>query len=139
MKLYVFVLTSRVWYCYTPLLYRNIYTIRSGFQVTSLPDLLFQLNSGVHNVVEGSVIQLYCSVESTTATLSWTKNGSPVVLDVPHLHERTKNDTQTSSVLTVDAFQFSDSGTYQCHAEDGSSTESGTTVTLTGKTSYVML
>ena len=82
------------------------------------------------------MIQLYCSVESTTATLFWTKNGSQVVLDVPHLRERTTNETITISVLTVDAFQFSDSGTYQCHAEDGNSTWSGTTVTLTGKFIY---
>ena len=57
----------------------------AGLQVTSLPSVLFESNGGLHNVVEGSVIQLYCSVESTTASFSWTKDGNLVVIDVPHL------------------------------------------------------
>ena len=104
--------------------------------MTSLPSLLFESNGGVHNVAKGSVIQLYCLVDSTTATLHWTINGRPVVLDIPHLRERTLNDTDTdtiSSVLTIDAFQSSDSGTYQCHAEEGNDVWNGTALTLTGK------
>ena len=89
----------------------------SGLEVRSLPAVLFQSKGGVHNVVEGSVIQLYCSVESTTTTFSWTKDGSPVVINVPHLRERTCNDsTTTTSVLMVDNFQSRDSGMYQCLA-----------------------
>ena len=102
--------------------------------MTSLPSVLFESNGGLHNVVEGSVIQLYCSVESTTASLSWTKDGSPVVIDIPHLRERTSNDsTTTTSVLTVDNFQSSDTGTYQCSASDGVRTANGDNVTLNGK------
>ena len=110
--------------------------INLGLQlyVISLPSVLFQSNGGIHNVVEGSVIQLYCSVESTTASFSWTKDGSPVVIDVPHLRERTSNDsTTTTSVLTVDNFQSSDTGTYQCSASDGMRTGNGSSVTLNGK------
>ena len=111
-----------------------IITIHPDLQVTSLPSVLFQSNGGLHNVVEGSVIQLYCSVESTAASFSWTKNGSAVVIDVPHLRERTSNDsTTTTSVLTVDNFQSSDTGTYQCSARDGTRTGNGENVTLTGK------
>ena len=90
-------------------------------------------------MVEGSVIQLYCSVESTAASFSWTKDGSPVVIDVPHLRERTSNDrtsndsTMTTSVLTVDNFQSSDTGRYQCSASDGMRTGNGMNVTLNGK------
>ena len=102
--------------------------------VTSLPAVLMQSNGGVHNVVQGSVIQLYCSVQSTTTTFSWTKDGGPVVIDVPHLRERTCNDsTTTTSVLTVDNFQSGDNGTYQCMAEDERNTGNGTAVTLHGE------
>ena len=104
--------------------------------VTSLPAILFQSNGGVHGVVRGSVIQLYCSVQSTTATFSWTKDGGPVVIDVPHLRERTCNDsTTTTSVLTLDNFQSSDNGTYQCMAaeSDGGNTGRGDSVTLIGE------
>ena len=103
----------------------------AGLQVTSLPSVLFESNGGLHNVVEGSVIQLYCSVESTTVSFSWTKDGNPVVIDVPHLRERTTYDsTTTTSVLTVDNFQSSDTGTYQCSARDGMRTGNGETVIL---------
>ena len=79
------------------------------------------------------MIQLYCSVESTTATFSWNKDRNPVVIDVPHLRERTTNDsTTTTSVLTVDNFQSSDTGRYQCFAKDGMSTGDGQTVDLIG-------
>ena len=105
-----------------------------GLQVISLPYVLFQSNGRIHNVVEGSVIQLYCSVESTTASFSWTKDGSPVVIDVPHLRERTSNDsTTTTSVLTVDNFHSTDTGTYRCSASDGMRTGNGASVTLNGK------
>ena len=71
--------------------------------VTSLPEALFRAGGGMRNVVEGSVIQLFCSVELTTATFFWTKDGSAVVIDVPRLRERTTNEsTITTSMLTID-------------------------------------
>ena len=88
-------------------------------------------------MVQGSVIQLYCSVESPTATFSWTKDGYSVIIDVPHLRQRTCNDgSTTTSVLTIDGFQSGDNGTYQCLARDGVDSHhsgNGTVVTLTGK------
>lgn len=106
----------------------------SSLVVTSLPVILFQTNGGVHNVTEGSVVQLYCSVQSTTATFSWIKNGTPVVLDVPHLRERACTTVATSmSVLTVDNFQSGDGGTYQCMSVDGNNTGYGEMVELIGK------
>ena len=74
--------------------------------VTSLPAVLFQTNGGVHNISASSVIQLYCSVQSTTATFSWTKDGKPVVIDVPHLRERTYNNSRAATSVT-DSGQFS--------------------------------
>ena len=110
----------------------------SQLTITSLPATLFQENSGVHNVVAGSVIQLYCTVESTNVTFSWTKDGSPVVINVPHLFERTCNDsTTTRSALIIDGFQSSDNGTYQCMATDGQESGSGNTTTLTGMIVYI--
>ena len=109
----------------------TINNMRTGLQVTSLPSVLFESNGGIHNVVEGSVIQLYCSVESTTASFTWTKDGNQVLIDVPHLRERTSNDsTTTTSVLTVDNFQVNDTGTYKCSARDGMRTGNGANVTL---------
>ena len=101
--------------------------------VMSLPTVLFQTNGGIHNVTAGSVVQLYCSVLSTTTIFSWIKDGIPVVIDVPHLRERTCNDSTTAtSVLTVDNFQTSDNGIYQCMAMDGNATGEGGSIELRG-------
>ena len=101
--------------------------------VTSLPVALFQTNGGVHNIVAGSVIQLYCSVQSTTVSFSWMKDGSPVTIDVPHLRERTCNDsTNATTVLTVDNFQSGDNGIYQCMAVDGHNIGYGDRIELRG-------
>ena len=105
--------------------------------ITSLPAALFESNGGVHNIVQGSVIQLYCSVESSTATFSWTKDGYLVVINVPHLRQRLCNDSNTTtSVLTIEGFQSRDNGTYQCLARDGVDSGNGTVVTLTGESNY---
>ena len=102
--------------------------------ITSLPVSLFGANGGVHIVVEGSVIQLYCSVELDNATVSWTKDNIQVIIDVPHLLVRmSSNGTHNTSVLTLDNFRSGDNGMYQCHAMSVGVTESGSTVSLTGK------
>ena len=100
--------------------------------MTSRPDAIFQASGGMRQVVEGSVIQLYCSVEALNVTFSWRKDGESVVIDVPHLRERTYDDSTTNtttSVLTIDNFQPSDNGTYQCTTMSGAS---GDSVTLIG-------
>ena len=114
--------------------YNNIIGVSAqSLLIKLLPAVLFQTNGGVHNVVAGSIIQLYCSVRSTTASFSWTKDGRPVVVDVPHLRERTGNDSATAtSVLIVNNFQSSDSGSYQCMAVDGNSTGQGESIELRG-------
>ena len=107
--------------------------------VISLPEALFQADGGMQNVVEGSVIQLFCSVESITAIFSWTKDGSHVVIDVPHLRQRTtRNDTTTTSMLTIDNFQSTDNGLYQCIAQSDSEIfEAGGMANLRGTHSIV--
>ena len=86
------------------------------------------------------MIQLYCSVEPDNATVSWTKDNVPVIIDVPHLRVRmSSNGTHNTSVLTLDNFRSGDNGMYQCHAMSGGVTESGSTVSLTGKMYMYML
>lgn len=107
--------------------------------VTSLPDALFNVNSGMRDVVEGTVIQLYCVADSTAATFSWTKDGSSVVINVPHLRERTWIEGDTAaSMLTIDGFYSTDNGAYECTAMDGASTVSGDTTVLTGMVYFIL-
>ena len=102
--------------------------------ITSLPESLFGASGGVHSVVEGSVIHLYCSVEPDNVTILWTKDNVQVIIDVPHLRVRIRsNGTHNTSVLTLDNFRSGDNGMYQCHAMSGGVTESGSTVSLTGE------
>ena len=103
--------------------------------INPLPDILFQNNSGVHNIVEQSVIWLYCTVDSATATITWTKDGETLVNDPAHIRIRSFNSSEmsTTSSLVVDNFQTSDNGTYVCQARDGMLTTSSSTLSLTSK------
>ena len=96
----------------------TIVAVHGQLAVTSLPAVLFA--GGSQTVVEGSVVWLYCVVNSTdpTLTVTWNKDGVPVVLDVPHLRtRRTSTTSSTTLLLVVENFQPSDSGTYQCSAQ----------------------
>ena len=95
----------------------------------------------VNNVVEGSVIQIYCTVEmDTTVTFIWTLNGSALLNDPPHIRIREDNlpvrsasliTNDSTSVLTVDNFRDTDNGAYQCTATNGAaSTGNGASVTV---------
>ncbi len=100
------------------------------------------LVSSSGSVIEGSVIQIYCTVEDdTTATFTWTLNGSSLRNDPPHIRIREDNRPERSkslltddstSVLTVDDFRASDNGVYQCTATSGATSGNGAAVTLTG-------
>ena len=111
----------------------------SVVNVTTLPDVLFNNSGGVHNVVEESVIWLYCTADSTTATpsITWTKDGVTLVNDPPHIRIRSSNDTllSTTSSLVVDNFEAADDGTYLCRASDGTTAVSSSTLSLTGRPS----
>ncbi len=112
--------------------------INTGLVLTG-PEALVS-SSGT--VVEGSVIQIYCTVEDdTTATFTWTLNGSSLLNDPPHIRIREDNLPERSaslltddstSMLTVDNFRESDNGVYQCTATSGATSGNGTAVTLTG-------
>ena len=102
--------------------------------VTSLPAVLF--NGGSQTIVEGSVVWLYCLINSIspTLTVTWNKDGIPVVLDVPHVRVWSSTSATSSTfLLVVDNFQPSDDGTYQCTAmEEEGNVTTGTLLSLTG-------
>ena len=62
------------------------------------------------NVVEGSVIQVYCTVENNNdISFTWTLNRMTLLNDPPHISIRTNVDgTDTTSVLIVDNFRDTD-------------------------------
>ena len=108
--------------------------VSAQLTVTPLPDILFQNNSGVHNIVEQSVIWLYCTANSATATITWTKDGVTLVNDPAHIRIRSSSSgMSTTSSLVVDNFQTSDNGSYVCQARDGMITVNSSTLSLTGE------
>ena len=116
--------------------------VNGQLTVAPLPNVLFQENSGSHSIVEGSVIWLYCTANSETATptITWIKNGVTLVNDPPHIRIRSSSnvtDMSTSSSLVVDNFGLADDdGSYMCQASDGTSTVSSSTLSLTGRSCW---
>ncbi len=82
---------------------------------------------------------MVCEVNSSSNTLSvtWNKDGGQHVQDVPHIFIRKSLNTDTcsttTSMLTVDNVVFSDSGMYQCTAQDGRQTADGDIIPITDK------
>ena len=117
-----------------PIIILTARSVQDQLFVTSLPAVLF-LGRGVRKIVDGSVVWLYCKVNSirSTLTVTWNKDGVPLVQDVPHIRIRNSTSvTSTTFILMVDNFQASDDGTYQCNAQDERVRASGTALILTG-------
>ena len=122
----------------TNLVYKSMHPVghevKAQLSVTSLPDLLFG-ESNTRNIVEGSVIWLYCEVNSSSSTLSvmWNKDGESQVQDVPHIILRNFTSSSSSTLLlVVDNVVSSDAGLYQCAAQDGQFTATGNALDITG-------
>ena len=116
------------------LLSHSSLAVGAQLTVTPLPDILFQNNSGVHNIVEQSVIWLYCTADSANATITWTKDGVTLVNDPAHIRIRSSSSgMSTTSSLVVDNFQSPDNGSYECQARDGTMTARSSTLSLTGE------
>ena len=99
--------------------------------MTSHPAVLF--NGTSQRIMEGSVVLLYCEVNYNASTVTWNKDNIPLVQDVPHIRMRNStSDTSITFLLVVDNFWASDNGTYQCTAQNGTTTANGTALTLTG-------
>ncbi len=95
-------------------------SVNSQLSITSLPTSLF--NNGARSVVEGSVIWLFCEVNSTANSLSatWSKDGAILEQDIPRIRLRTSNtSSSTTLLLVIDYVELSDAGFYQCNAMDG--------------------
>ena len=101
----------------------------------ALPDVLFVNNSGVHNVELGTVIRARCTASSSSAPIVvWFKDGDSLLNDPPHIRIRTStDDTEVTSVLTIDNFNTGDNGDYYCQAYDSTTTLNSTTLSLTGE------
>ena len=113
--------------------------VNGQFTVTSLPAALF--TGGSRTVVEGSVVWLYCEVNSTSSnlTVTWNRDSASLVQDVPHIRMRSSTSgTCTSFLLVVEDFQVSDSGSYQCAVQEGTNTVMGDMLTLTGKVTIIV-
>ena len=104
--------------------------VQGQLTVNSYPKLLFSGES--QTVVEGSVVWLYCKINSNAPSLRvvWSKDGTPLIQDVPHIRLRSSIDADTSTLLLVlDVLHASDSGAYQCRAGN---TAVGETLALIG-------
>ena len=101
----------------------------------ALPRVLFVNNSGVHNVELGTVIRARCTASSSSApTVVWFKDGDSLLNDPPHIRIRTStDDTEVTSVLTIDNFNTGDNGDYYCQAYDSTTTMNSNILSLTSK------
>ncbi len=106
--------------------------------VSVLPDTLWGSNAGTHNVVEGHVIQVYCTTDFTAPTITWTKDGMEVSHDPPHIFIRTSVNGLTL-VLTIDQFDASDDGVYLCSITGVSGSATSGPLTLTSKSVQFVL
>ena len=115
--------------------------VKALFSVTSLPDLLFNGSNPSRSIVEGSVIWLFCEVNSNSSTLSlmWNKDGESLVQDVPHIILRTyTTSSSTTLLLVLDNVVSSDAGLYQCAAQDGQITATGKALNITGYSWWII-
>ena len=102
---------------------------------STLPAGFFTASSAV-NIATASVVQLFCTADSSDAVFTWDRGGTVLTNDPPRTRIRSNSDaSSTTSILTVDDFQAADSGVYQCSA--GGAT--ATTQMLTGDHVYMFV
>ena len=100
---------------------------------SSLPAVFFTASSTV-NIAEDSVLQFFCTADSSDAVFTWDRGGTVLTNDPPHIRIRSNSDTNTvTSILTVDGFTTADNGAYQCSV----GTEMVTTQMLIGEYVYI--
>ena len=80
------------------------------------------------------MIWLYCTANSTAATITWIKDEVTLVNDPPHIRIRSSSSgMSTTSSLVVDRFLASDNGSYVCQTRDDTATTNSSTLSLTGE------
>ena len=107
--------------------------MQAQLSISSFPDFIFSASN--RGIVEGSVMWLFCEVNSVSSTLSvsWNKDGGCLIQDVPHIILRTSTtSSSTTLILVLDNVVSTDAGLYQCTAHDGLSTANGSALTMTG-------
>ena len=101
--------------------------------MTSFPDVLFtEVNQT--SIMEGSSVMLYCLVYPIIPNLlvTWNKDGEPLVQNEPDIVLRSSISDEIIVLLMVNDFQISDSGEYQCIAQEGDMVIEGQIANLTG-------
>ena len=107
--------------------------MQAQLSISSFPDFIFSASN--RGILEGSVMWLFCEVNSVSSTLSvsWNKDGGCLIQDVPHIILRTSTtSSSTTLILVLDNIVSTDAGLYQCTAHDGLSTSNGSALTMTG-------
>ena len=107
--------------------------------VAVLPEILWGNASsgavGVHNILRGSVIQVFCTGTDTSGPpdVVWIKNNVVLSNDPPQVRIRTSDDgdTRTSSMLTIENFDSADDGTYKCSVTGTSGSNASSNLKLT--------
>ena len=102
--------------------------------VTSYPTTLF--SQGIKRIAVGSVVWLYCQVNSISPSLrvTWLHQNNPIDQNVPHIRIRRLVTTYyTIGVLVIDNFGEFDGGTYSCDAQNGNERVMGDSVDFFGK------
>ena len=110
------------------------YYYNSIIGLKSFPEVLF--SNGGAAIMKNSIVFLYCVINSfsPTLTMTWTKDGFPLVPNIPHVRIRKylSHNQEMTLLLVVDTFQEYDHGSYQCIAEDWRYMISGVSFNLTG-------
>ena len=108
----------------------------SSYYITGLRSFPEVFSNGSAAIVQNSIVLLYCIINSFSPnlTLTWTKDGFPLVPNIPHVRIRKymSPNHEMTLLLVVDSFQEYDHGRYQCIAEDWGYMISGVSFNLTG-------
>ena len=82
------------------------------------------------------MVWLYCLTipESPTVTVTWNKDGEPLVQDMPHIRLRSTGsdaDMYSTFLLVIEPVDITDGGVYQCSAQEGENMTMGPALAIT--------
>ena len=90
------------------------------------------------------MVWLYCLTvpKSPAVTVTWNKDGEPLVQDVPHIRLRSTGsdaDLYSTFLLVIEPVDITDGGVYQCSAQEGENIAMGPALTITGGYNWRLL